>query len=147
VLEKFPKVKVIALDQDRSAWDKAKDKFAGLESRITFVNANFGSLKDALGETGVNEVDGIIFDLGLSSDQLDNSGRGFTFMKDEPLLMTMKANPSSEDLTATDVVNTWEEKNLADIIYGFGEERYSRKIAHAIVEARGSREIKTTFEL
>jgi 16S rRNA (cytosine1402-N4)-methyltransferase len=89
-------------------------------------------------------VDRILLDLGISSFQLDDSGRGFTFQKDEPLLMTMKRDPSEDDLTARDIVNTWEEKTLADIIYGFGEEKYSRKIAKAIVEARKEKEIKTT---
>ena len=81
-------------------------------------------------------ISAIIFDLGLSSDQLENSGRGFSFMKDEPLLMTMKENPLPEDFTAIDIVNTWGEKSLADIIYGYGEERFSRRIARGIVEAR-----------
>lgn len=141
VLSKYPKAKVIALDQDNSTWEKAKGKFQGLENRITFVNANFRDL-DNLGE-----VDAIIFDLGLSSDQLENSGRGFSFMKDEPLIMTMKEYPPSEDITALEVVNTWEEKNLADIIYGYGEERYARRIARGIAEARKKREIQTTFDL
>lgn len=141
ILSKYPKVKIIAIDQDNSAFEKAKEKFRGLEDRITFVNKNFSSLGD------LQSADGIIFDLGLSSDQLENSGRGFSFLKNEPLLMTMKENPSSEDLTAMDVVNSWEEKNLADIIYGYGEERYSRRIAKAIVEARENTEIKTTFDL
>ncbi len=91
--------------------------------------------------------DAIIFDLGVSSDQLENSGRGFSFLKDEPLLMTLKANSSPEDLTAKDVVNNWSEENLADIIYGYGEERWSRKIARGIVEARQNGEIRTTGEL
>ena len=142
ILSKYPNVKVIALDQDKSAWEKAKSKFKGLESRITFVNKNFREM-DKLEES----FNGIIFDLGLSSDQLENSGRGFSFVKDEPLLMTMKENPEEEDVTAREVVNTWEENNLADIIYGYGEERYARRIAKAIVEARREVEIKTTFDL
>jgi 16S rRNA (cytosine1402-N4)-methyltransferase len=92
-------------------------------------------------------VDRILLDLGLSSFQLDDGGRGFTFRKDEPLLMTMKKNPDENDLTAMDIVNTWEEKTIADIIYGFGEEKYSRKIAKAIVESREQKKIKTTFDL
>jgi 16S rRNA (cytosine1402-N4)-methyltransferase len=83
----------------------------------------------------------------LSSDQLENSGRGFSFLKDEMLLMTMKENPKEEDLTANDIVNTWSEKSLADIIYGYGEEKWSRRIAKAIVESREKAEIKTTFDL
>ena len=93
------------------------------------------------------KVDGIIFDLGLSSDQLENSGRGFSFLKDEPLLMTMKESPTEEDLTAEDIVNGWSEKSLADIIYGYGEERFSRRIARGIVDSRQKKEIKTTFDL
>ena len=137
ILRKFPKAKVIALDQDKSVWD-------GEDERISFHNKNFRDLDKVLGS---EKVDGIIFDLGLSSDQLENSGRGFSFLKDEPLLMTMKKNPSEEDLTAGEIVNTWEEKNLADIIYGYGEERFSRRIAKGIVEAREKAEIKTTTDL
>lgn len=146
ICKKFPKVKIIAIDQDKSAFIKAKSKFKGIDSEITFINANFreiGKLKD------LNDVkfDGIILDLGLSSDQLENSGRGFSFMKDEILLMTMKENPSPEDLTAKDILNTWEEKNIADIIYGYGEEKFSRKIAKAIVDARQKKDFETTFDL
>lgn len=171
ILSRYPNVKVIALDQDNSAWEKAKGKFKGLEDRITFVNANFrdidkkvGSLPKNFFETAPSEskgqgthtflknslgasLDGIIFDLGLSSDQLENSGRGFSFLKDEPLLMTMKENPGEEDITAYDIVNTWSEKSLADIIYGYGEERFSRKISKGIAEAREKAKIKTTFDL
>ncbi|MEK7104808.1 MAG: 16S rRNA (cytosine(1402)-N(4))-methyltransferase RsmH, partial [Patescibacteria group bacterium] len=101
-------------------------------------------LKNPLAE---NYISAIIFDLGLSSDQLENSGRGFSFMKDEPLLMTMKENPLPEDLTAIDIVNTWGEKSLADIIYGYGEEKFSRRIARGIVEARVKNKIETTWDL
>jgi 16S rRNA (cytosine1402-N4)-methyltransferase len=143
ICKRYPKVKIIAFDQDKSAFEKAKDKFKSLDCEINFVNANFKDL-DKFVSKG---VDGIIFDLGLSSDQLENSGRGFSFMKMEPLFMTMKENPSPEDVTAFDVVNTWSEKSLADIIYGFGEERFSRRIAKGIVDARQKTEIKTTFDL
>jgi 16S rRNA (cytosine1402-N4)-methyltransferase len=137
VLKRFPKVKIIALDQDKNAWRNN-------DARISFHNENFRDLDKVLkGE----KIDGIIFDLGLSSDQLENSGRGFSFMKDEPLLMTMKENPSPEDLTAIDIVNGWSEKSLADIIYGYGEERYARRIAKAIVDTRQKTEIHTTFDL
>ena len=129
ICKKYPGVKIIAIDSDAGAYEKVKDKFEGFKSDITFVNDNFRNLDKVLKKVGVDEVDGIIFDLGLSSDQLENSGRGFSFMKDEPLQMTMKENPRPEDVTAYDVVNTWEEKNLADIIYGYGEEQFSRRIA------------------
>jgi len=142
ILKRFPKVNVVAIDQDKGVWNKAKDKFKGFEKRISFANINFREI-DTLKDT----FEGIIYDLGLSSDQLENSGRGFSFMKDEPLLMTMKENPSPEDLTALDIVNGWEEKSLADIIYGYGEERFSRKIAKGIVEARKEKKIETTWDL
>jgi len=137
ILRRFPKAKIVALDQDKKAWRQN-------DVRISFHNENFSNLDKILKN---EKVDGIIFDLGLSSDQLENSGRGFSFMKDEPLLMTMKENPSSEDLTASDIVNTWSEKSLADIIYGYGEEKYSRRIAKEIVNARQKAEIKTTSDL
>ena len=147
ICKTFPKVKIVALDQDQGAFLKAESKFKGIKCDIAFVNANFRDVDKVLVREGTEKVNGIILDLGLSSDQLDNSGRGFSFMKDEPLLMTMKENPSPEDITAEDVVNTWEEKNLADIIYGYGEEKFSRRIAKAIVDERKKKEIKTTFEL
>jgi len=153
ILDKYPDVKIIALDQDESVWKKAKNKFKGQEKRILFIDANFGNLdlksssvKNFL-ETAPLNLDGIIFDLGLSSDQLENSERGFSFMKDEPLLMTMKENPELEDLTAMDIVNGWSEKSLADIIYGYGEERFSRRIARRIVESRKEKKIETTRNL
>ena len=145
ICRRFPNTKIIAFDQDKGVFQKAEEKFKDCD--ITFVNANFREMDKG----GVNNVDGIIFDLGLSSDQLESSGRGFSFMKDEPLLMQMKnsgkENPTPTDVTAYDVVNTWEEKNLADVIYGYGEERQARRIAKAIVEWRKQKEIKTTFDL
>ncbi len=147
ICKRYQGVRIIAIDQDVGAFEKAKDKFTGLDCNVNFVNDNFRNIDQVLKNLEIDSVDGVLLDLGLSSDQLDNSGRGFSFMKDEPLLMTMKENPSPEDITAMEVVNTWEEKNLADIIFGYGEEKLSRKIAHAIVEAREKVEIKTTFDL
>ena len=144
ILKRYPKAKIIAIDQDKSAFEKAESKFKNFKKRIIFQNTNFREI-DKL-EKG-NGVDGIILDLGLSSDQLENSGRGFSFKKNESLLMTMKENPQEEDLTAKDIVNGWGEKNLADIIYGYGEERFSRRIAKGIIEARKKKSIETTFDL
>ncbi len=139
ILKRFPKVKIIALDQDASVRKS--------QPGISFHNENFRNLDEVLKKENVAGIDAIIFDLGLSSDQLENSGRGFSFMKDEPLLMTLKENPSPEDLTARDVVNTWSEKNLADIIYGYGEEKFARRIARGIAEARKKKKIETSFDL
>ena len=137
ILRRYPKAKIIALDQDKGVWRKN-------DNRISFYNENFRDLDKVLKK---EKVDAIIFDLGLSSDQLENSGRGFSFLKDEPLLMTLKENPTKEDLTALDIVNTWSEQSLADIIYGYGEEKFSRRIAKAIVDSREKAEIKTSFDL
>ncbi|HTE48820.1 MAG TPA: 16S rRNA (cytosine(1402)-N(4))-methyltransferase RsmH [Candidatus Paceibacterota bacterium] len=147
IFQRYPGIKIIALDQDKGVFQKAKDKFKGLNCDISFVNENFKNLDKVLKNENIRQVDGIIFDLGLSSDQLENSGRGFSFMKDEPLLMTMKENPLPEEITAKEVVNTWAELSLANIIYGYGEERQARRIAKAIVEFRKKQEIKTTFDL
>jgi len=147
ICKRYPGVKIIALDQDKNTFREMKEKFTDLNCDVSFFNTNFRDLDKVLEKESIKEVDGIIFDLGLSSDQLENSGRGFSFMKDEPLLMTMKENPCPEDVTAFDVVNTWSEESLADIIYGYGEERFSRKIAKGIIEARQKAKIKTTFDL
>ncbi|MBP9840003.1 MAG: 16S rRNA (cytosine(1402)-N(4))-methyltransferase RsmH [Candidatus Pacebacteria bacterium] len=145
VLRNYEGVEVVALDQDKSTWNRAKDKFKGL--KVSFYNENFRNLDKALDKEGVKEVDGIIFDLGLSSDQLEVSLRGFSFMKDEPLMMTMKENPGREDLTAKDIVNSWSEENLAKILRGYGEENFAGRIARAIAEAREEKEIESTFQL
>ncbi len=147
ILEETKNSKVIALDQDSGALNRAKKNIQGFEDRIIFKNLNFRDIDKALDEENIDEVDGVLFDLGISSDQLDNTGRGFSFLRNEKLLMTMKENPNEEDLTAYEIVNTWEESNLADIIYGYGEERYARRIAKNIVESRKIKEIETTFDL
>lgn len=146
----YPSSKIIALDQDKGVFEKVQEKFEKLDKTkcdISLVNLNFRDMDKALEQEGVEKVDGIIFDLGLSSDQIENSGRGFSFIRDEPLLMTMKEDPRPEDLSASDVVNTWSEQSLANIIYGYGEERFSRKIAKAIVERRKVKPFSTTLEL
>ncbi len=158
ICKRFPDTKIIALDQDKSVWGKDLDIRCPLGHRmsksmsksgcnISFHNANFRDLDRILEKEKISEVDGIIFDLGLSSDQLEVSGRGFSFLKDEPLLMTMKENPTVLDVTAQDVVNQWGESSLADVIYGYGEEKQARRIAKEIVEFRKKQKIKTTFDL
>ncbi len=92
-------------------------------------------------------MDAFMLDLGLSSYQFETSGSGFTFRKDEHLLMTFNAVPNEETLTAREIVNVWDENNIADVIYGYGEEKFSRKIAKGIVDARAIKPIETTFEL
>jgi len=148
ICKKYKGANVFAFDQDSGAFKRAKSKFKNLDCNITFINKNFRDLDT---ESSLKDVDGIIFDLGLSSDQLTPEpglkGRGFSFLRDEPLLMTMKEDPSKEDLTAKEIVNTWSEQSLADIIYGYGEEKFAKRIAKKIVEERENMEIKTTFDL
>ena len=137
--------RVIGLDQDNSALEKIQ-KETGVCKRY-LINENFRNLDKVLDELKIAQVDKIVFDLGLSSDQLENAGRGFSFQKDEPLLMTFRTDLGEEDLTALEIVNQWEEQNLADIIFGYGEERFAKRIAREICEARKTKKIETTVDL
>ena len=146
VLEKFGKdIRVIGIDVDADAIERAKKNISA--SNDSFFQENFRNIDKVLDQAGVSEVDGILFDLGLSSNQIEESGRGFSFKTDEPLLMTMKKNPQASDVTAHEVVNNWSEESLSDIIYGYGEDRFARRIAKAIVMARAVRPITTAGEL
>lgn len=148
MIKRFGKdIKVIGLDLDIDAKVRTEKLIGSMSADFIFVNSGFQDIDKVLNDLGIKEVDKILLDLGISSFQLEVAGRGFSFLKDEPLLMTMKKEPDDTDLTAREIVNTWDEKVLADIIYGFGEEKYSRKIAKAIVEARMEKDIETTFDL
>jgi len=138
---------LIGIDRDSNALKKARKKLSVLDCNIFLWEGNFRDLDVAISESGVKNIDKSLFDLGLSSNQLESSGRGFSFLKCEPLIMTFNPNPKEEDITAMDTVNDWEENNISDIIYGYGEERFSRRIAKGIVEARKEKPIKTTTEL
>ncbi|MES2930176.1 MAG: 16S rRNA (cytosine(1402)-N(4))-methyltransferase RsmH [Patescibacteria group bacterium] len=140
-------VKIIGLDLDHDAIDRAKSVIGDIPHDVIFRTIGFQDLDKVLDELNIPHVDRILLDLGISSFQLDIAGRGFSFQRDEPLLMTMQKEPRPEDITARDIVNTWEEKTIADIIYAFGEEKYSRRIAQAIVEVRKEKPIETTFDL
>lgn len=140
-------IKIIGLDLDIDAKSRTEILIGDTPSNFIFANSGFQDIDKVLKDLKIENVDGILLDLGISSFQLEVAGRGFSFLKDEPLLMTMKKEITEEDLTAREIVNTWEEENIADIIYGFGEEKYSRKIAKKIVEARKEKEINTTFDL
>lgn len=136
----------IGCDLDQEALDRSAKRLAGATATIHLVKSNFRNLDTVLKKEGIERVSKVYFDLGLSSDELENSGRGFTFRKDEPLLMTFDNNPRGM-LTAREIVNEWAEESLADIIYGYGEERAARKIARAVVEGRSTKPIETTGEL
>lgn len=145
VLEHFPKTKVIGIDADSSAIKKAKVRLAKFGDRVEIFKSNFRNLDKVLDKAKMKEVDGFMFDLGWSSDQIEVSGRGFTFQKDEPLQMSYDAD--EKEVTAETVVNEWSEETLRDILKGFGEEQFSGRIARAIVEAREVEPIKTTVQL
>ncbi len=138
---------LIGLDQDSRAIREAKETLAHLSCRVMLRQANFRGLDRVLEGLGIGKIDLVLLDLGFSSDQIESSGRGFSFLRDEPLLMTLSYPPKPDDLTAEVVVNEWSEESLADIIYGFGDERFSRRIAKAIIEAREIGAIKTSGQL
>ncbi len=141
-----PKGTVLAIDRDTDNIARARKRLTNLQAEIHFVLGNFRDIEALAQKAGITAADAIVFDLGWSSFHLD-SGRGFSFKQDEPLLMTYEATPSSETLTAKEIVNTWEEEHIADILYGFGEERFSRRIARAIAAARKEQSIETTGQL
>ncbi len=115
--------------------------------KLYFMQENFRNLDNVLNTFGITEINSALFDLGLSSDQLEVSGRGFTFQNEETLTMTLSDVIGKETLTAKDIVNEWQEESIADVIYGYGGERYARRIAKAIVQARAHGEIVTTGQL
>ncbi len=141
------KVTIIGIDMDADALERAKARLDAVGAKYQLAQSNFRNLDTVLRNRSVDAIDGILFDLGLSSNQFEDSGRGFTFQKDEPLLMTFKKNPEGIEITAGQIVNEWQEENIADVIFGYGEERYARRIAKKIVEARATAPIKTTFQL
>lgn len=141
-----PKGIYIGIDADRSAVEAAKERFKAVVPQTHFVHANFSKVKSVVEELGLPAPTAILADLGWRSDQFEAGGKGFSFAADEPLLMTY-GEPGSYTFTAYDIVNDWEETSIADVIYGYGEERFSRRIAKAIVEARTKQPIKTAKEL
>lgn len=137
-LRRFPNVRVIGLDQDPEAVERVKARLS-----IEAKTGSFRNLDKVLDELEIQSVDAILFDLGLSSDQLENSGRGFSFQKDELLDMRM----SSSGITAREILNSWDESAIELILRGFGEERYSRSIARAIVDRREGKPFERTTDL
>ena len=135
--------KLIGFDQDALAIGHAKEIF-GQDERVTLVNRNFESLEETLIELELLPVNGILFDLGVSSPQLDEAERGFSYMQDAPLDMRM--DPSGA-LTAQEIVNTWSGENLAKLIWDYGEEKWSKRIAQFIVQKRNERPLETTGDL
>lgn len=136
--------RLICIDRDETAIERAGKRLEEFADRITFVHGNFCDVAQILDELGIEGVDGMLFDLGVSSPQLDEIERGFSYMGDAPLDMRMDA---SAQLTAYDVVNTYTEDRLNRIFWDYGEERYARRVTAAILAARSVKPIETTLEL
>ena len=134
----------IGIDRDPVALKAAGERLAPYADRVTLVYSNFCEIKQVLADLGIDGVDGILLDLGVSSPQLDDGERGFSYMVDAPLDMRMN---NEDSLSADTVVNTWSYEELKRILYDYGEERYAPKIAAAICSRREVRPIRTTLEL
>ncbi|MGI5985672.1 MAG: 16S rRNA (cytosine(1402)-N(4))-methyltransferase RsmH [Oscillospiraceae bacterium] len=136
--------RLISIDRDSKALERALIRLEPLMDKITLVHGNFRDMDAILDDLGIEKVDGMLFDLGVSSPQLDESERGFSYMADAPLDMRMD---QSTAVTAADVVNTWSGEKIKRILYDFGEERYAPRIADAIVRYRENKKIETTLQL
>lgn len=136
--------RLICIDQDPNAHEAAGKRLAEYKDRITFVRDNFGNIADILDSLGIEKIDGMLLDIGVSSHQLDEAERGFSYQQDAPLDMRM--NPD-RPFSAYDVVNGYDEDELDRVIFTYGEERWARRIAQFIVKERENKPIETTGEL
>ena len=136
--------RLIAIDRDLASIERASARLAPWADRVTIVHGNFRDVAAILDEQGVPAVDGMLFDLGVSSPQLDDGQRGFSYMQDAPLDMRMDP---SDNVDAWFIVNRWPEEKIARILHDYGDERYAKRIAAAIVARRQEKEIETTLEL
>ncbi|WP_066066506.1 16S rRNA (cytosine(1402)-N(4))-methyltransferase RsmH [Neobacillus soli] len=138
------KGKLIAFDQDETAIAHAKEKLSAHHEKLTIVKSNFLYLKEELENLGITQVDGVLYDLGVSSPQLDTPERGFSYHHDAPLDMRMD---NQADISAYDVINHWTYEDLVRIFFRYGEEKFSKQIARKIEAARAVKPIETTSEL
>lgn len=139
-----PEGRLICIDQDTEALSAAKERLQPFAGQVTMIKSNYAQMKDVLKEQGIDKVDGIVLDLGVSSYQLDNAERGFSYMEDAPLDMRMD---QEKTICARDIVNEYPESELYRIIKEYGEERYARNIARNICKRRQDKPIDTTFDL
>ncbi len=144
ILEKLTTGKLIGFDKDAEALAAAREKLARYEGKVVYIHNDFKTLPQQLDELGIDKIDGVLLDLGVSSYQLDNAERGMSYNADGPLDMRMDKEQS---FSAKDVVNGYAERQLADVIYEYGEERLSRRIAAAIVKRRAEKPYASTGEL
>lgn len=151
IVKKIAGGKYIGLDLDQEAIDRSREKVTAVAEQVGvethFVLRNFRELDKVLLEKGVQTVDAILLDLGWAIEQFEEGSRGFSYQKDEPLLMTLSQHSGDDHLTASEIVNTYSEEKLADLIYTYGEEQFSRRIAKGIAEERRTRRIVSTFDL
>lgn len=144
ILKRIKRGSLFAFDQDQKAINYSQEKLSSIGANFTIIKSNFCHLKEKLKELGIDEVDGILFDLGVSSPQLDEKERGFSYHQDAKLDMRMdQDNPFS----AYEVVNNYSEQELSKIFFQYGEEKFSKSIAKNIVKSREEKPIETTLEL
>lgn len=144
ILKRIKRGRLFAFDQDQEAINSSRERLSKISDNFTIIKSNFRYMKDELEKLNITEVDGILFDLGVSSPQLDDGKRGFSYHQDAKLDMRMD---QESDFSAYDVVNQYSEKDLARIFFQYGEEKYSNSIAKNIVKNREIKPIETTFEL
>ena len=144
IAKKLQTGRIIAIDRDADAIKETSESLYEYKDRIFYVHGNFADTAEIMDAEGIGSADGMIFDLGLSSPQLDDENRGFSYMHDAPLDMRMDRE---DTLSAFEAVNSWSEDRLRQIFYEYGEEKYSRAIAQAIIRKRAKDPLKTTFEL
>lgn len=144
IASRLEKGRLIGVDRDETAIERAGERLKEFGGKVTLVHGNFCNIPDILDELEIENVNGMLFDLGVSSPQLDETDRGFSYMTDAPLDMRMDR---SNTLSAWLVVNKWPLEKLERILWDYGEERFSKRIASAIVKARETEAVKTTLEL
>ncbi|MBX4199938.1 16S rRNA (cytosine(1402)-N(4))-methyltransferase RsmH [Candidatus Parcubacteria bacterium] len=138
-------IEIVGIDRDRDALARSEERLRTLTHSSYLKLASFKDLGKVLDGLGISRASAILLDLGISSNQIEESGRGFSFQRDEPLMMTM--SKEKDELNARHILNTWDESTLEVVIRGFGEEKYSRKIAHEIVTRRDKRPFERTGDL
>ncbi len=144
ILKRIPKGHLYSFDQDKEAIEYSQERLSKIGGNFTIIHSNFVNMVEELSELGITKVDGIVFDLGLSSPQIDEKERGFSFMSDAPLDMRMN---KEESTTAKDIVNDYSLEKLTEVFYSYGEEKMSRQIAKRIIDYRKDKKIETTKEL
>ena len=144
ILKRGKKVRLIGIDRDGEALSAAKARLSAFDGRVTFAHDNFCNVVKVLNNLGINKISGMVLDLGVSSYQLDNAERGFSYIADAPLDMRMNKDDKK---TAFDVVNGYDKDKLSEIFFAYGEEKWSKRIAEFIEERRKTAPVKTTAEL